>query len=292
MRVLLAGASGAIGSEILTLLKAQGVWVRTLSRDAARAERLRGLADDVVVADATRDDVRAVARGVDVVVSALGASVGFGLRERRSYRGVDLEANTNILESAVTHGARRFVYVGVHSGPGYSSTGYVRAHEAFGGRLAQTGLGWTVVRPTGVFSALTPLVDLARRGRMALIGDGHARTNPVHPVDVAEACVRSLDEGPPEISVGGPEVLTRRAIAEAAFTAVGLPPRFFEVPPAVARANGALIGLVHPRLGELIQFLTAVATSEAVGPPIGTRTLLDYFRRHASAPPALPGSAA
>lgn len=278
MRVLLAGASGAIGTEVLRLLRAQGAWVRTLSRDAARAEGLRRLADDVVIADATREsEVARAAHGVDLVVSALGASVGLHVRERRTFRAVDLMANANLLASAVSGGVPRFVYVGVHVAPGYEHTRYVCAHEAFVGRLEAAPIASTVVRPTGVFSALAPLVELARKGRMALIGDGHWRTNPVHPVDVAEAVMRHLADGPRSVSVGGPDVLSRRAIAEAAFVAIGKPARFVELPPPILRLSGGLVGLVHPRLGELLQFAVAVATTDAMGPPVGTRRLGEYF---------------
>ncbi len=279
MRVLLAGATGAIGSEILALLEAAGHAVRTLSRDPARAERLRARGHEVVVADATREDqVLTAAHGVDVVISALGANVGLGLRERRSFRAVDLVANANLLASAESGGVPRFVYVGVHVGPGYAETRYVKAHESFVGRLSAARITSTVVRPTGVFSALAPLVEMARKGRMPLIGDGAARTNPIHPADVAEACLRHLAEGPGDVSVGGPEVLTRRAIAERAFEAVGKPPRFVPVPAWYLRFMGGTVGLVHPRLGEMMQFAAAVGTSEGVAPPVGSRTIGAYFQ--------------
>ena len=88
MKVLVAGASGLIGREVVRLLVEAGHGVRTLSQNAERAERLRALTGDVRLADATKEDaIRGVCQGIDVVVSALGAPVLPGAGTARSPRG-------------------------------------------------------------------------------------------------------------------------------------------------------------------------------------------------------------
>ena len=52
-RVLLAGATGAIGHEVLRLLREKNHFVRALSRRQTNATNLRPLANDVVTTDAT-----------------------------------------------------------------------------------------------------------------------------------------------------------------------------------------------------------------------------------------------
>src|SRR5439155_27233184 len=129
------------------------------------------------------------ARGMDVVVSCLGASVGFGHGDRRSYAEVDTVANANLLAAASASGVRRFVYVAGHVEPGYAGTRYLRAHEAVVESLRASGIWAAVVRPTALFPSFGALLPLASSGRLVVIGDGSARTNPVHPVDVAPACL-------------------------------------------------------------------------------------------------------
>jgi len=53
MKTLVAGASGLIGREVARCLKASGHFVRSLSRDPKHSAPLRGLVDDVRLADAT-----------------------------------------------------------------------------------------------------------------------------------------------------------------------------------------------------------------------------------------------
>ena len=54
MKILVAGASGVVGRQVVELLKQRGHQVRTLSKDPERARSLRLVADDVRLADATR----------------------------------------------------------------------------------------------------------------------------------------------------------------------------------------------------------------------------------------------
>ena len=41
------------------------------------------------------------------------------------------------------------------------------------------------VRPSGYFSDMGAVLDMARRGRVLLVGDGHNRFNPIHGRDLA-----------------------------------------------------------------------------------------------------------
>jgi len=285
--VLLAGATGVVGSAVLDRLVAAGHRVRTLSRDPARAESLRARgAWEVRAADATRaEELTGVADGCDVVVSCLGGNVGMGFAERRSYRAVDTVGNRNLLGAATSAGVGRFVYTAVHVQPGYAHTRYIRAHEEFIDELRATQLTSTVVRPTGIFTAFAPFVGMARRGVVSIIGDGRSRSNPVHHEDVADAIVPVLADGPADVPIGGPDVLTRREMAELAFRAVGRAPRVWGVPAFIPRMGSLFLRLLHPRLSELIQFATCVFTSDCVAPTQGKRRLEDYFAKLAGVLP-------
>lgn len=276
MRVFVAGATGSVGFEVVRLAKARGCYVRTLSQSPKNAARLAGLADQVKLQDACTG-VPSL-DGIDVAVSALGASVAMGNRERRGYGEVDLPANAKLLEAAQTAGVRRFVYVSAHLGAGYRDTAYIRAHESFVELLRQSGIGYSVIRPTGIFPALRDFVGMARIGLATTVGSGMARTNPVHQTDVAELLVENLVTGPTEISIGGPDVLTRREIAELAFRAMGKRPRVLPVPAAAFRAAAFAAKLLNPRRGELLQFAAAVSSTDCVAPAIGRLRLEDYFR--------------
>src|SRR5690606_31194319 len=99
-----------------------------------------------------------------------------------------------------------------------------------------------------------------------------------------------LDDGPAEVPVGGPEVLSRRRTVELAFEAVGRRPCIASVPAWVPRASAPALRVAHPRLGDLVEFVTEVATHDAVAPQVGSRTLADYYRERLGAA-ATPGRA-
>jgi|GEM_PF-451981 len=254
-RILLAGASGTVGFELLKLLKTHGYWVRTLSHSPVRAEQLKPLADEVECADAAKPDALAdVCRNIEVVISCLGASVNMNSRDRRSFHAVDFVSNMNLLAEGQRSQISRFVYLSAFTTPDYEHTAYIQAHEAFVQRLRQSGLGHSVVRPTGIYSVFADFVRMAKKGFLPLIGNGQARTNPVHPIDVAQVLAESVLTGPQDIPIGGPEILSRCDIAAAAFQAIGKKPRFVKMPPEIFSWSAKLLHWWNPRLSELIAF--------------------------------------
>jgi uncharacterized protein YbjT (DUF2867 family) len=277
-RILLAGATGAVGSEVLRLLRERGHFVRSFSRSAKNAEKIRPLASEVVLGDATKAaSLGEALAGIDIVISCLGANVALRTSERRSFRDVDLLAHQNLLEAARGASAKRFVYLSAHAGPGYDHTRYIRAHLDTEDMLRASGLSCSFVRPTGIYSALGDLVTMARWGVGSVAGDGTARANPVHPICVAEAMISVLEDGPETLAVGGPEIMTREEIMRLAFEVVGKKPRIMHVPAGVFRFWSAVMRLPHPRLSDMMEFMAAVMTTDSVCEARGTRPLRPWL---------------
>ena len=279
-RLLIAGASGAVGLATVRAAKEAGYWVRTLSRRMTHYPMLARYANDVVLADATSTlAIQHIFEDIDIVISALGASVSAGGAERRSFRDVDLAANRNLLALAQNSGRiERFVYVSVHLSPGYTHTAYVQAHEDFVDNLQLSKMKFTIVRPTGVFSAFTEMLAYARFGFLPVVGDGQAKSNPIHEEDVARACLERLEGDSCQIDVGGPDTYTRREIAELAFRVQDREPRIWLVSPRTFHWLGRLSGIGSARKRDLFEFLGAVSTTTCVAPAYGDRRLEEYFR--------------
>lgn len=280
MRIFVAGATGVVGFEFIRLAKAQGCYIHAFSRSPENARKLAGLADHVEIRDVCTGISNL--KGIDTVVSALGAPVSVASREKRSYREIDFQGNRIILQAAKEAGVRRFIYVAAHVEQGYRHTAYIRAHEEFVDHLRRSGIEHTVIRPTGIFPAFNDFVNLAKKGLTTVIGNGLARTNPVHQADVAEQLLKHLESGPDEMSVGGPEIFSRREIAELAFRILGKQPRVFRVPAIAFRLGAKGLRLANPRLGELFEFVAAVSVFDGIAPSIGRLRLEDHFRKVAS----------
>ncbi|BDC52942.1 3-beta hydroxysteroid dehydrogenase [Bryobacterales bacterium F-183] len=273
LRIIVAGASGSVGREAVALLKKQGHRVTALSRTAGS---LSSIADRVIAFDATTGIPELA--GHDALLSTLGASVAMRHRDMRSYRNVDYKANLNLLHACQRAGIRRVVYVSAHIESGYAETAYIRAHEEVVNALSSTaGLSYTVIRPTGIFSAFGDMIDMSRRGAIPVIDGGGARTNPIHQADVAQACTNFIEQGPVEVSIGGPDILSRRDIAYLAFAVTEKRPRLVSAPAGLMRFGGTVVRPFNGRLGELLQFVSKVSTVDAIAPKFGTRRLVDYF---------------
>ena len=272
--ILVAGATGYLGRFIVAELHRRGYQVRALVRDLGRAETpgiygspsLTGLVADWCVGDVTNPHVTAdLAHGVTGIISALGVT-----RQKADPWDIDYRANLAILNSAHRHGVNNFCYV--HAlGAEHCPTRITRAKTAFVRELQESEITAQVISPTGYFSDMAQVLDMARRGRVVLLDDA-VRMNPIHGLDVARACVdRHVAGVSGEWRIGGPEVLTWREVAECAFRALGRPARI-TVLPRVARGL-----LVRQPWWDGVRFAAWSMTHDSVGESIGRQRLLDFY---------------
>ena len=272
--ILVAGATGYLGRFIVAELHRRGYQVRALVRDLGRAETpgiygspsLTGLVADWCVGDVTNPHVTAdLAHGVTGIISALGVT-----RQKADPWDIDYRANLAILNSAHRHGVNNFCYV--HAlGAEHCPTRITRAKTAFVRELQESEITAQVISPTGYFSDMAQVLDMARRGRVVLLDDA-VRMNPIHGLDVARACVdRHVAGCSGEWRIGGPEVLTWREVAECAFRALGRPARI-TVLPRVARGL-----LVRQPWWDGVRFAAWSMTHDSVGESIGRQRLLDFY---------------
>ncbi len=276
----MAGATGRLGRAIVEAATAQGYVVRALGRSAESLSAL-GAAERraVDLLSAPSSEVEAAVDGVDAVVSSVGASIVPDLRRGRAgFLDVDTPANRRLIDAAEAQRVRRFVYVAVGCHEELGHLNYVKAHERVVAQLRQSRIEASVLRATGFFSAFESVLDLARKGRVPLLGNPEAKTNPIADGDLARLCVAALADPPAERTVGGPEVLTRRRIAELAFEALGTTPRFVELPNWLVRVLGALTRPLSPRVADLTRFFLEVSSRDCLGELAGTQRLGEYFR--------------
>ena len=288
-QLLLAGATGTLGRAIARELAERQRPARLLTRSLARAADLDRGRSEIVRAEVTRPEtLRGVMDGIDTVISTVGIT---RQRDGLTYMDVDYRANRNLLDEALRSGVRKVVFVSVLHGERLRHLKICDAKERFVDALRVSGLDYSVIRPNGFFSDLTAFLDMARRGRAYVFGDGSVRANPIHPADLAEVCVDAVHRSEREIEVGGPEVLTQTAIARLAFEALGQPPKITHVPDAVRRGALTLARtFTSSRTYGPIEFFLTVMARDMVAPQAGHRRLGDYFRQRAAASGAAASS--
>lgn len=287
-RVLVVGATGYVGRHLVSRLHDDGHLVRAVVRDRDRAlavggfgaPALAGRVDELVVAADGGAALGAdVMSGVDHVVSALGVT-----RQKADPWLVDFRLNLHYLSLAEQQGVDSFAYVGVmHAERGTSTV--ARAKHAFMESLSRADVGPVIVNPSGFFSDLTEVFEMARRGIAVGLGDGSVRLSPIHGADLAEFCVSRLGGGPGTWDVGGPEVLTYREVVETAFEVAGGKAHYLGLPPALASTAVWLADRTGPRAASLARFFIEGLQTDSVGLRTGTRTLRAYYESLAGGGP-------
>lgn len=276
-RVLVLGATGTLGRQLVAEFVGRGFPVRALARPGTPLPEECRAADEIIRGEITRPESLAHAfQDVGTVVSALG------LTRQRDGLGpwdVDYWGNRYALDLAVARGVRRFAYVHVLKADKLAGVPLVEAKSAFVRDLQASPLTATVVCPSGFFSDAEQILAMARRGRVPLVGSGRAKVSFVDVRDLAPVIADAVADGIPWIDVGGPETLTTRQVALMAFDAMGLRPRLLSLPVWLVRAVVAGVGWVAPpSVSGPLRFFARVSSTDMDAPPHGHRRLGDHFK--------------
>jgi nucleoside-diphosphate-sugar epimerase len=229
MRVFVAGATGAIGKQLVPRLVAAGHEVHGMTRSASKQATLSELGAVPAVADALDPDQVAAAVGSarpDVIVHQLTAIGALDMRHLdRDFaltNRLRTEATDHLLSAGQAVGVRRFVAQGIAGFGAYARTGgLVKSEEdpldptpvremretvAAIRHLEQTVLGakWTegiVLRYGAFYGPATSMApgaeqfELIRRRKFPLVGDGRGVWSFIHVADAAEATVAAVEHG-------------------------------------------------------------------------------------------------
>ena len=256
-RILVAGSTGYLGGFVCQELKARGHFVRALARSPGKLAPLRDSLDEVVEAHVTQpESLEDVCCGIDVVFSSVGIT---RQKDGLTFRDVDYQGNKNLIDAALRAGVQKFVYVSAVNGHRLRHLDIVDAHEAFIEELEASALAHTVVRATGFFSDMSEVVEMARKGRVWLIGSGTNRVNPIHGADLAVVCADAIESADREIAVGGPQVMTWREVAQLAFEVLDQPAKVTCIPVWLMWLVVRLVRLFNRHQGELLAFFTTMA---------------------------------
>ena len=201
--ILVAGGTGRLGSRVVLKLAEQGLDVRVLTRDVARAAHLRGQASEIVVGDVTdRATVDAAMVGASCVVSAVQGFAGPG---RVSPESVDHAGNVNIVDAAAVVGAEMVMVSVVGAAPDHPMDLF-RAKYAAEQYVRGSDLAWTIVRATAFVELWAEIL-----AKGIVFGKGDNPINFVAVDDVAAVVARTVTDAGTRgsiLEVGGPENVT------------------------------------------------------------------------------------
>ncbi|MEN9419222.1 MAG: hypothetical protein RI988_2842 [Pseudomonadota bacterium] len=316
-RVLMLGATGTIGRATLLALQARGhavvCAVRPRAGEVSASARLAvplaaHEAEPTAQPHAERrptdfSSAQAVARDAirgerfDALVSCMASRTG----APRDAWAVDHAAHLHALSAARQAGVEQVVLLSAICVQ-KPVLAFQQAKLAFEQALVESGVAYTIVRPTAFFKSLSGQVERVRQGQPFLVfGDGTLTAcKPLSDRDLAAFLADCLDDPARRnriLPIGGPgPALTPRDQAELLSQLLGRPVRLRRVPVAlldVIIAGLTMAGRVLPKLAERAEFArigryyatesmlvldpASGCYSEALTPTTGTDTLAQHY---------------
>jgi NADH dehydrogenase len=192
------GGSGFVGRHVCRQLAARGYRVRVPTRDAERAKFLRVLPTVEVMRADVHDPaaLAALLRGCDAVINLVG--VLHDARGNNGFAGAHVGLARKIVAACRSAGVRRLLQMSALAAAPDAPSAYLRSKGEAERIVRESGLDWTIFRPSVIFgpedSFLNLFARLARLLPVLVLASPQARFQPVYVGDVAAAFVHALSD--------------------------------------------------------------------------------------------------
>lgn len=278
MKILLAGAFGNLGSDILREL------CRT-EHDIIAADAVIRIPSDL---DASRfttkqidvtvpDSLVGLCDGVDVVITTVGLTKA---STRFTNYDIDYQGNLNLLQEAKKAGVKQFDYISVIHADKGDGVPMVHSKYMLEQELIQSGLRYVIYRPTGYFYDIAKVfMPMIEAGKVQLLKvTPEPSCNIVDTADFAEFIVSSMCDDRKLYSVGGKETYTYRQVAEMFFRANQKEPNIKTVPAFTMSLLAKLPKIKKSGRRDVILFSKFTLTNDCVGDTvIGSKSFREYI---------------
>ena len=213
MRILVVGATGVLGRQVVPRLVERGHAVRAVVRRVEQAPALEAAGAEVVQGDIMdRDSLTAAAAGCEAAMHiATAIPRGPGGDWSRNDR-IRREGTANLLAAAAAQGVRRYFQQSIVMLYGDTGSSLVDESAPLQPRpviqsaadmeelVHQSTSEWCILRGGLFYGAGAGLEDewrqAAQRGELLLPGDGSDRISLIHVVDMARAVVTAVESAP------------------------------------------------------------------------------------------------
>lgn len=235
----------------------------------------------------------------DVVVSCLTSRNG-GIQDSWN---IDYQATRNALDAAKVAGATQFVLLSAICVQ-KPMLEFQRAKLKFERELQESGLTWSIVRPTAFFKSIAGQVEAVKNGKpFVMFGNGRLTAcKPISEADLARYIVNCIDDSSMQnriLPIGGPgPAITPLDQGMMLFELLGREPKFKKMPIQmfdVIIPVLALLGKIFPQFKEKAEFarIGKYYCSEsmlvldpktgnynaAITPSFGSDTLREFYAR-------------
>jgi uncharacterized protein YbjT (DUF2867 family) len=264
--ILITGATGTVGSEVVKRLSAEGVSVRAVTRDPRKAGMIR--LPHVEVAKGDLEDADSILR------ACAGVDRAFLLTNSTERAGEQQVTFTRIAQRS---GVRHVVKLSQLHADASSPGRFLRYHAAVEAAIRASGLTFTFLRPNLYMQGLLNFRQSIRQKSAFFAAAGDARISAVDVRDLADVAVAALTTSQHDnkiYSLTGPAVLTFAEMASQLSRAVGRTITYVDVPPEAMRIALADLGFPAWQADGLLEEFAMYRRGEAAGVEPGVREVL------------------
>ena len=264
MKVVLAGAYGKLGSEILkSLLKA--------GHNVVAADMIEGNIEGVDKAsfafkklDVTdKNALKGICNGADAVITTVGLTKTSATLTNYD---IDYNGNLDLLNEAKAAGVKNFVYISVIKADKAPDVPMLHAKYLFEEELKKSGLTYVIHRPTGYFYDIVKVFrPMIENGKVTLLGKKPVHANVVDTPDFADFIVEHICDENKTYDVGGKETWSYEEIANMCFEAAGKTPVIKRAPAWLFDVLGSLPKNKKNGKQAILKFSKWTLTEEMVG---------------------------
>nr|WP_218917923.1 SDR family oxidoreductase [Draconibacterium orientale] len=160
-KIAIAGATGYLGKFLVEQLIESNTEGIALARNTEKLAAFNSEYLQKVKAEFTQpESLKGLLSEVDTVISTVGIT---RQKDGLTYMNVDYQANKNLLTEAIKSGVRKFIYISVLNGQNMRQLKICEAKERFVDELKNSGIDYTIIRPTGFFSDMKDFLNMAKK---------------------------------------------------------------------------------------------------------------------------------
>ena len=276
---LVTGATGNLGRRAVRLLREQEQPVRAFVQLTSRYGELEHRGAEIYIGDLLEPrDIQKACAGVQHVISAHGSNAA----SRGGAQALDYRANLELIDAAKASDVEHFTLISVLGADrGYEDAPVFKAKWAVEQYLKASGLGFTILRPSGFASNLIPLAEQFRQtGLYLLVGDPQSRSSIISTDDLARMAVAAATTPAAQhqtLAVGGPEALQRQKIPQVFGRIFNREPVLINPPLAALDGFRSLLGWVNPNAQASLGTLRTLLANEFFCKPAEIETLESIF---------------
>ena len=254
-RVCVLGGSGFVGRHICHRLVERGYRVIVPTRDRERAKSLILLPTAEVVTADVHDPatLERLMRGCEAVINLVG--VLHGGRGKGGFHEAHVELSRKVIDACRQSGVRRLLHMSALTADPNGPSEYLRTKAEAERIVRESGLEFTIFRPSVIFGREDRLLNLfatlQRLLPFIVLGSPDAKFQPVYVEDVARVYTESiarLEAFGASYDLVGPKVYRLRELVEYAGAVTGHRRRIIGLGPRLSYWQAAAMELLPVKL--------------------------------------------